>query len=367
MTITKRYRPLLFCLAFLTSHVRSEVAIDQLIEDAGLREGPVAARDFAGWREPGKIVVRGAPELLGELREQYPSITFIGANTTAEAVAEMPGADAVIGMCNDDIVAAADRLVWVQIGSAGAERCLGVDAVADGRILLTNMQKMSSPVIGEHAVAMMMALMRGLTVYGKAMETGAWDRSLAEPSGMTPIAGKTVLIVGLGGIGIAAARRAAGLGMRVIATRNSSRTGPDFVDYVGLSDELAHLAAEADVIINALPLTPETTGLFDKDFFDQAKRGVFFVNVARGGSVVTDDLVAALEDGRVAAAGLDVTDPEPLPPDHPLWQMNNVIITPHIAWYGETGERHRALVKENIRRFVRGDALLNVVDPERGY
>ena len=116
-----------------------------------------------------------------------------------------------------------------------------------------------------------------------------------------------------------------------------------------------------------LPLTPETQGLFDKTFFDAVKPGAFFVNVARGGSVVTEDLVDALGDGRIAGAGLDVTDPEPLPPDHPLWRMRNVIITPHIAWYGNNLERQLALARENIRRFIAGDALLNVVDPERGY
>ena len=100
---------------------------------------------------------------------------------------------------------------------------------------------------------------------------------------------------------------------------------------------------------------------------DAVKRGAIFVNVARGSSVVTDDLVDALADGRIAGAGLDVTDPEPLPPDHRLWRMPNVIITPHIAWYGNNRERRLALARENIRRFIAGDALLNVVDPARGY
>ena len=127
------------------------------------------------------------------------------------------------------------------------------------------------------------------------------------------------------------------------------------------------LASQADVVVNALPLTPQTTGIFDKAFFDAAKPGVFFINVARGASVVTDDLVAALRDGRVAGAGLDVTDPEPLPADHPLWRMPNVIITPHIAWYGNNRERQVALAQENIRRFIAGDPLLNVVDPAKGY
>jgi phosphoglycerate dehydrogenase-like enzyme len=199
------------------------------------------------------------------------------------------------------------------------------------------------------------------------MPEGDWNRSVGDEIGMMSVDGKTALIVGLVGICRAAAKRAAALSMRVIATRNSSRSGPDYVEYVGLSDELLELAARADVVINALPLTAETTGLFDEAFFDAVKPGVFFVNVARGASVVTDDLVAALGDGRVAGAGLDVTDPEPLPVDHPLWRMPNVIITPHIAWYGNNRERQTTLARENIRRFIAGDALLNVVDPNRGY
>jgi phosphoglycerate dehydrogenase-like enzyme len=265
------------------------------------------------------------------------------------------------------VVAAADSLVWIQIFSAGAERCLAVDEVASGRVLLTNMQKMASPVIGEHANAMMLSLTRGLTQQAKSMPEGEWNRSIGDDIGMMSVDGRTVLVVGLGGIGRAAAKRAAALGMRVIATRNSSRSGPDYVDYVGLSDELFALAAQADVVINALPLTPETQGLFDKAFFDAVKPGAFFVNVARGRSVVTDDLVDALADGRVAGAGLDVTDPEPLPADHVLWRMPNVIITPHIAWYGNNRERQLAIALENVRRFIAGDRLLNVVDPMRGY
>ena len=184
---------------------------------------------------------------------------------------------------------------------------------------------------------------------------------------MQSFGGKTMLVVGLGGIGTETAKRAAALGMIVYATRNSSREGPDYVEYVGLSDELFELAAKADVIVNALPLTAATQGLFNSDFFDAVKPGAYFINVARGASVVTDDLMAALDSGQLAGAGLDVTDPEPLPPDHPLWRMQNVIITPHVAGVARTLERHQAVAQENLRRFIAGDALLNVVDPARGY
>ena len=362
-------RILIACLgvAIAVAPVRAEVSIGSLIEDAGLREGPVASRDLPGYRTPQKLVVRDIADLVPSLQAEFPGVHFVAAPALSDAVAEAGDADAIIGFCAEELLAAADRVVWVQIFSAGAERCLVVEKMASGEILLTNMQKMASPVIGEHAVAMMLSLTRGLVQQAKTMPDGAWDRSVGEQTGMTSVDGKTLLVVGLGGIGRAAARRAAAYGMRVVATRNSTRSGPDYVDYVGLSDELLELAAQADVVINALPLTPDTEGLFDKAFFDAARPGMVFVNVARGASVVTDDLVAALADGRVAGAGLDVTDPEPLPADHPLWRMPNVIITPHIAWYGNNRERQLALARENIRRFIAGDALLNVVDPERGY
>ncbi len=155
--------------------------------------------------------------------------------------------------------------------------------------------------------------------------------------------------------------------MRVVGTRRSSREGPEFVDYVGLSDELPDLAAEADFIVNALPLTDETTGLFNAEFFAGAKQGAFFINVGRGKTVVTADLVDALESGQLAGAGLDVTEPEPLPSRHPLWQMDNVIITPHVSARGGNRIRHNMLATENLRRFIAGEPLLNVVDAAAGY
>jgi phosphoglycerate dehydrogenase-like enzyme len=155
--------------------------------------------------------------------------------------------------------------------------------------------------------------------------------------------------------------------MRVTATRRSSREGPEFVAYVGLSDELPALARGADFIVNALPLTDETEGLFDADFFAELRTGTYFINVGRGGSVITDDLYAALAAGRLAGVGLDVTDPEPLPPAHPLWRHPDAIITPHVASYGANWSRKQTLLLENVRRFMAGEALYNVVDPELGY
>ena len=179
---------------------------------------------------------------------------------------------------------------------------------------------------------------------------------------------RTLLVVGLGGIGTQVAKRGHGLGMHVIATRNSRREGPDYVDYVGLSDELYELAARADVVINTVPLTDQTRGMFDAGFFDVMKSNAFFITVGRGGSTVTDDLMAALQSGAIAGAGLDVTDPEPLPEGHPLWTMPRVIISPHTAGRSDKGrDRLYLMVKENLRRYVAGEPMLSVVDIERGY
>lgn len=354
-------------LLLCANPTRAEPTIDEIIEEAGLTEGPVAMRDREGWRQPEKIVVRDGYGVVERLKQAFPDLDIVGVDSDEQAAAAIRNADAVIGFCDDDIVSRGSRLAWIQIFSSGAEDCVAVDAVRNGEVLLTNMQKMSSPVIGEHAIAMMLGLARGLPQFSRAMPDGAWNRSLAEQSHMTTVGGKTLLVVGLGGIGTAVARRADGLGMRVIATRNSSRSGPGFVDYIGLAHELPELAGQADVVVNALPLTPETTDLFDREFFHAVKPGALFINVARGASVVTDELVAALEDGRIAGAGLDVTEPEPLPPGHELWAMDNVIITPHVAGFGNEREHYPVVFEENVRRFIAGDALLNVVDPELGY
>ena len=344
-----------------------ELSVTEFIDASGVREGTRAARELAGWDAGPTIVVREIPGMTDALAGELPDAKIIVVSNEEDAMAHAAQADAILGFCSPALMAAAEQLIWVQAYWAGVERCLAVDKIGSGQVLLTNMQKMSSPTIGEHAIAMMLSLTRGLAQFARAMPDGGWRRDLAGTSGMQSVDGSTMLVVGLGGIGKQVAQRAKGLGMRVIATRNSSREGPPYVDYVGLSDELEELASQADVIVNALPLTGATEALFDRDFFAGVKAGVVFINVGRGKTVVTADLLAALQSGRVAGAGLDVTEPEPLPAEHPLWQLPNVIITPHVAGFGGSRRWHAMLVEQNIRRFVAGDVLLNEVDPARGY
>ena len=215
--------------------------------------------------------------------------------------------------------------------SAGVERCVGIPAVGERGLLVTNMQRVAGPVMAEHVMAMTFALARDLPAYISAQGSGRWER---EPRGAiraVSLEGKTMLVAGLGGIGVEVAQRAHAIGMRVIATRASGREGPDFVSYVGLPDEMLKLLPEADVVVDTLPLTEQTRQTFDARSFAAMKSGAFFINVGRGGTVVTADLVNALKQNHLGGAALDVTDPEPLPQDHPLWHLPNVIITPHVS------------------------------------
>ncbi|MBS1201092.1 MAG: D-2-hydroxyacid dehydrogenase [Proteobacteria bacterium] len=340
-----------------------------LIAELGLPESPTPSRELPGWRPPTKIAVAFADEeQLARLRAAVPGVELVAIGRESPLAQQVKDVQAVVGVCSAEVLEAAPGLHWIQILSVGAERCVAVPGLAGRDIVLTNLQRTSAVPIAEHAIAMMMSLARGLPYYGRAQQAGLWQRDAADRPGVREIGGRTLLVVGLGGIGTEVARRAQALGMQVIAIRNSRREGPGFVAEVGLPADLHAFARRADVVVSALPLTPETTGLFDEAFFRAMKPGGWFINVGRGRSVVTDALLAALDDGRLAGAGLDVTDPEPLPKGHRLWSQPNVIITPHIAASSDTqGERYWILVAENLRRYAAGEPLLNVVDIARGY
>ena len=345
------------------------VATARLIEELGLRESPVALRDRPGWAKPQKVVLLGADAArLAWMQQAAPGVTLVAPADRAGAVREVQDADALIGECVAEVIQAGPRIRWVQRMFAGVERCLAIPSFADRGIVLTNMQKVAGSVMSEHVLAFMFGLTRGLATYVPAQARGEWAQEAVPESRLWEVKGRTMLVVGLGGIGVETAKRAHALGMTVIAIRNSGTQGPEYVAEVGLPDKLLPFAARADVIVNTLPLTPETRGLFDRKVFDAAKRGALFINVGRGGTVVTDDLMAALQDGRIGGAGLDVTDPEPLPPDHALWRAPNLLITPHVAANLEGNDVPRwLLARENLRRYVEGGKLLSEVDVAKGY
>jgi phosphoglycerate dehydrogenase-like enzyme len=325
------------------------------VAELGLSEAPEAVRSDPRWSPGGPVVVRVlSPEQLEALQRVAGDVPLIGVADEAQALAAIGDATALLGFCSPALLEAAPRLRWLQLYTAGVENCVGLPRIRDGDILLTSLRRVSSPGIAEHVMGMTLALARGLAPHIAAQAHRDWNPGLVAMQDRIELAGRTMLVVGLGGIGTEVARRASALGMRVIAIRASGRPGPDF--------------GRADVVVNSVPLTPDTSGLYDRAFFRAMPSTAFFINVGRGRSVVTDDLVDALRAGELAGAGLDVTDPEPLPADHPLWAMPNVIITPHVAAQSDRlVERVFAVVQENLRRYLAGEPMLSVVDPAQGY
>ena len=337
----------------------------RLIEKLGLHVAAQPVRERPGWRPPRIVLVdEQLHELLPALQQEAPRAKLI--EVSAATPREIAAADATIGVCSAQVLAQAKQLQWIQWPAAGVERCVQQPLMRERHLLLTNLQRTMGPSMAEHVLGMMLVLSRHLDYFLKEQQQARWVGDDAPH--LADLEGKTVLVVGLGGIGTEVARRAHAFGMRVIATRASGRTGPDYVSYVGLPDELLKLARDADFIVNCAPLTPQTTGIFNREFFASLKPGAYFISVGRGRSTVTADLIAALNGGQLAGAGLDVVDPEPLPSDSPLWRLPNLIITPHVSADTPLAEEQRtALLRENLRRYVAGEPMLSVVDIERGY
>jgi phosphoglycerate dehydrogenase-like enzyme len=322
-------------------------------------------RERSGWRPPRVILINSSlHDLLPQLKQAAPTARFVEID--AATPRDIAAADASLGVCSAEVLQAAEHLQWIQWLAAGVERCVQQPLLRTRAPLVTNMQRTMGPSIAEHVLALMLALSRHFDEFYRQQQQGHWSKESAPE--LADLGGKTVLVVGLGGIGTEVARRAHAFGMRVVATRASGHEGPDFVSYVGMPDELMKLSRDADFVVNCLPLTPETTGIFNKEFFATMKRSAYFISIGRGRSTVTADLTAALTQGAIAGAGLDVVDPEPLPSDSPLWRAPHVLITPHISANTALSERaNDAVLVENLRRYVAGEPMLSVVDIERGY
>jgi len=311
-----------------------------------------------------KVVVTGLrAEAVEELKAAAPGLTLVMAEGERLA-AEVADADAILGTISPRLLAAGKKLRWVQIYSAGVERYLSPELRANP-IVVTNCKIIQGPNIADHAMALLLALTRGLYRTLPAQKTEEWTRGQHR---LIELSGKTAVIIGLGGIGMQIAQRASAFGMRVIGV------DPKDIPYTPLAakvvppDRLDEALPEADVVFVSAPHTPESEGMMGRRQFELMKRGSYFIAVSRGKLYSTAALVQALDSKHLAGAGLDVTDPEPLPKGHALWKFENVLITPHIAGGSDrVQERRTALLKENLRRFAAGEPLLHMVDKQKGY
>ena len=307
------------------------------------------------------------------LKEVVPAdVELVAAHSIDEAIKEAADADGEIGNCSRSMIAAAGpNFHWAHVNYAGVEACFSGGEVPvrlkDGSIAVSNSQRVTGDAVAGHAIALMMALSRGLDQYVRMDAAAKFDTS-PYPR-LISLQGKTILIAGLGGVGMAMANMAHGLGMRVIATNGTiPANAPDWIEHIGLPNELDSMVGQADVVMSALPLTPQTTGLFNAALFAKFKRGAMFINVMRPGEYVEADLAAALESGQVGSAGVD--DPNV---NSPLVHAKNVIFTPYVASQnvdpalGRGGETIWAVARENLRRYAAGEKLLSVVDPAKGF
>ena len=288
--------------------------------------------------------------------------------TKETVISEIADADAFVGNITPEQVRAGKNLSWVQTLSAGVEHVLhrtGSTDLRDSDIVLTNNQIVQGPEIADHAMAMLLTLSRDLPLYIADRQTETWRR---RPYLGIELRGKTAVILGVGGIGQQIAVRAWAHGMRVIGVDPDDIPFSPFIDRVVKPDQLDQVIPEADVVFVAAPHTPKSHKMMGPSQFERMKQKSYFIAVSRGGVYDLGALVKALDSRRLTGAGVDVTDPEPLPEGHPLWKFDNVIITPHVAGRSDQDRgRMLGIVKENIRRFAEGLPLLNVVDKHKGY
>ena len=318
--------------------------------------------------QPLKILVAGqSPETVADWQAASDKVELIRV-TPETAMAEIADADAYIGNISPDLVLAGKQLRWVQTISAGVEKVLhksGSSALADSDIVLTNNQIVQGPEIADHAMALLLAHTRFLPTFLRRQADENWQ---GRPYTLVELDGKSALVIGMGGIGLQIAVRAWAHGMRVVGVDPEDIPYLPYVDKVVKPDMLDSVIGSADVIFMAAPHTPASHRMIGPGQFEAMKQGAYFIAVSRGGTYDLDALVQALDSKKLAGAGVDVTDPEPLPQGHALWQMDNVIITPHIAGRSDMDRgRMQGIVKANIQRFADGLPLYNVVDKQKGY
>lgn len=268
-----------------------------------------------------------------------------------------------------EVFVAGRELRWVHSGAAGVGSSLYPE-MRESDVLLTNSAGLHAEPLAEHALALMLHFSRGLDVAGAARRRRAWAHpelaGLGSP--VRELTGATAGVVGYGGIGSAVGRRASAVGMRVLGLRSRPEEGGEGTDRMFGPDGLDELLEASDYLVLCVPETPETERLIGLRELALLGQDGVLINVARGGVVDEEALVRVLREDGLRGAGLDVFEEEPLPPDHPLWELDRVVITPHTgAVSPRFWERETDLILENLRRYRRGEPLVNEVDKARGY
>ena len=292
-------------------------------------------------------------------------IEFTHTSSLDELYKVLPEADVVFGALNAEMLSRAKNLRWMQAIEAGMEHVLFPELIKSN-VVVTNMARMFAPGLGDTALSMLLSLTRGLTkTYIPQFQKRVWNRDFNQ----VELAGMTMVISGMGGIGQAVAKRAHyGFDMRILGTDAKPMEKPLFVETLREPAALMEMIPQADVVVCATPWTDQTKGLFNEKVFGAMKKTAYFLNMSRGPLVEEKALVAALKEGRIAGAGLDVVYPEPYPATGAYWECPNLVMTQHTGGFSPGRQiRLMGLLAENVRRYTSGLPLLNVVDKQRGY
>lgn len=290
---------------------------------------------------------------------------FVYSEPDTVAAEQVRAANVILGLPKADMIRASQNLEWLQLSSAGADPYI-VPGVLDKRTVLTNATGAYSKAVSEHAFALTLMLTKKLHLYRDEQHRACWS----DHGTVTSLSDSTVVVVGLGDIGRAYARLVKAMGAYVIGVKRRAGNCPDCVDELALTADLDRVLPRADVVMSILPNTGETRHIYTDERFDCMKDSAVFVNCGRGNAVSSEVLYRALSEHKIAAAGVDVTETEPLPADSPLWSLENLVITPHISGYyhlPETFERIVDIAADNLADFLAGKKLRNVVDFSTGY
>ena len=282
-----------------------------------------------------------------------------------EAMAVADTIDIIVGHFSPAVCAAAPNLRWVQSFSTGMDKFLFPEIIARDEVAISNVAGLYAPQGGEHAWDLLLALTRGIDRSIRHNDQRKWAGGAT-----VELTGQTLGLVGLGGFGIEMAKRAAGYDMPIIAIDPVRRDRPPGVCELkdNTRENLHSLLGRADVVMMACPLTEETYHLTGREELALMKQSAYLINVTRGGIIDEDALCAALHQGQIAGAGIDVTEIEPLPAESPLWDAPNIILTPHRA--GSSQHRPRKIYEffcAQLARYLKGERVLNIIDKKKGY
>ncbi len=299
-----------------------------------------------------------------KLREAIPGIDVQLCPTVGEAMEVIGDADAAFGDIVPELFERARNLRWIACPLAGPPPGYYHQRLIESQMVVTNTREIYNDHISAHIMAFVLAFARGFQLYIPQQIAGVWQRH--DTSVHLPDA--TAVIVGVGGIGGETARLCAEFGMTVLAVDPRAPGPPPGVAELHRPEDLEAVLPRGDFVIVTVPQTPATQGMFDAAKFRLMKETAFFINIGRGATVVLDDLTAALQEGRIGGAGLDVYQVEPLPVGHPLWRLPNVLLTPHVAGDGPYLDQRRTdLFIDNCKRFDAGEPLRNVVDKAQWF